>query len=127
MPDPSLTVILIDWFLKRRTRYALRVVSNIHDPRVLDALFEVLKTEDWNDRDTRFRRDLGVAIGAFGEEAVPKLAALLGSEFAAMQTAVLRALEKPGAWMRGRLFLDGLKCIRRMPTTKALRWRCWQS
>jgi HEAT repeat protein len=111
MPDPSLIVILIDWFLKRRTRYALRVVSKIRDQRVLEALFEVFKSEAWNDQrlDTRFRRDLRVAIGAFGEEAVPKLAGLLDSEFASMQIAVLRALGETGSLDAGAIILRWLE------------------
>ncbi|MGA2602303.1 MAG: hypothetical protein ABSH09_35505 [Bryobacteraceae bacterium] len=124
-PDPSLTVILIDWFLKRRTRYALRVVSKIRDHRVLEALFEVFKTEDWNDRDTRFRRDLGVAIGAFGEEAVVKLAALLSSEFTAMRIAVLRAMGETGSLDAGAIILGWLEMHQaNIPTaSRLLRWQ----
>lgn len=116
MPDPSLTVILIDWFLKRRTRYALRVVSKIHDPRVLEALFEVFKTEARNEKMwyTLFRRDLRVAIGGSARKPWSSWRRFWTRSSRRRRLPFCELWEKPAAWMLARLFSDGSKCIRRI-------------
>jgi HEAT repeat protein len=114
--DVSLTNALIEWFLKRRTRFALRVVSRIDSPKALDAFIGVFKAEEWSGRSLAhrnrsgrtFRRDLSAAIGRFGEQAVPKLAPLLKSEVIEMQVAVLQTLGRTGAANAGTIILDWL-------------------
>ncbi len=112
--DPSITATLLEWFLRRRSRFALRVISQIHDPRALEALVQVFETETWDDKiwDNPFRRDLRLAIGAFGRAAVPKLAPLLRSELVKMQIAVLEALGDSRSEDAGTLILSWLETLK---------------
>src|SRR5439155_13648318 len=118
--DVSLTDALLEWFLKRRTRFALRAVSRIDSPKALDAFMGVFEAEEWADRtlahrnssSRTFRRDLSAAIGRFGEQAVPKLAPLLNSEIIEMQIAVLQTLGRTGAASAGTIILDWLPTLK---------------
>src|SRR5439155_6563543 len=47
--DVSLTDALLEWFLKRRTRFALRAVSRIDSAKALAAFMGVFEAEEWAD------------------------------------------------------------------------------
>ena len=136
--DSSTEVALIEWFLKRPARFKLRVVSRLDTLRVLDALVDFLKTQDWQadwlpgdriqlslgrfgkDGLTRefrarhytFERDLGFSIGRFGERSVPRLTPLLAAENVCTQMATLRALGETGVAGAVTLILDWLHTLK---------------
>ncbi|MFN7939847.1 MAG: HEAT repeat domain-containing protein [Bryobacteraceae bacterium] len=107
--------ILVEWFLKRRRRYALRAIAGIHEPQVLDALVEVFQNEPLDIFDDPFVNQLGRAIGAYGEAAVTKIAPLLESESVEMQREVLTVLARTGSPAAGSLILDWLATLKPDP------------
>src|ERR1035438_7558582 len=64
MSDPAFISQLVDWFLQRRSRFALSVVSKINHPQVLNAFIQAFNNERWDEGHgrTAFRRDLQLAI-----------------------------------------------------------------
>jgi HEAT repeat protein len=136
--DSSVEAALIGWFLKRPTRFALRVVSRLDTLRVLDALVDFLKTQDWQvdwlpggriqlslgqfgkdgltrefrARHNTFERDLAFSIGRFGERSVPRLTPLLAAEKFCTQMATLRALGETGVVSAVTLILDWLHTLK---------------
>jgi HEAT repeat protein len=111
--DPPVAA-LIEWFLKRPTRFSLRVVSRLDNLRVLDALIDVLKTKDCkaDSPDDTFQRDLGSGIGRFGAQSVPRLAPLLRVDEVRTQMAALRALGETGTVDAGTVILDWLHTLK---------------
>lgn len=106
------TETLIEWFLKRRRRYALRVVSSSHSTQVLDALVEVLKTMTPEGAyDSAFRHQLVQAIGSYGDTATPRLGPLLQTESLDICRDVLAALAETSSPAAGALILGWLETI----------------
>lgn len=113
-PDPTIISRLVDWFLERRTRFALRVVSNLDHPQVLDSFIQVFNSERWSERLVRntFRRDLQSAIAAFGPTAVPKLVPFLLSDTVEMQIGALRALASTHSYDAGTAVSDWIGTLK---------------
>jgi hypothetical protein len=109
------TSILLEWFLKYRRRYALRVVSSIHETQVLDALIEALKSKPLDSFSDPFAGQLGGAVAAYGESAVAKLEPLLKSESVEMQLEVLAILAGTGSEAAASLILDWLDTLKPDP------------
>jgi HEAT repeat protein len=113
-PDPAVFSRLVGWFQERRSRFALRVVSKLDHPQVLDSLIRVFSNERWGERPggTAFRRDLQLAIAAFGAAAVPKMVPFLLSDTFEMQIGALRTLAKTRSSDAGKAILDWMGTLK---------------
>ncbi len=113
-PDLAIISRLVDWFLERRSRFALRVVSKINHPCMLNAFIEVFNDEQWSNRNhrTAFRRNLQLAIAAFGQAAVPKLVPFLLSDTIEEQIAALQGLGNTHSSDAGTAILNWLNALK---------------
>ena len=113
-PDPAVFSRLVGWFQERRSRFALRVVSKLDHPQVLDSFIRVFNNERWGESHgrTAFRRDLQSAIAAFGAAAVPKMVPFLLSDTFEMQIGALRALANTRSSDAGAAILDWMGTLK---------------
>jgi HEAT repeat protein len=113
-PDAETTTRLVEWFLESKSRFALLVISKIHQVEVLDALIHAFKDKKWEGLNPRLpsRRDFHLAIGGFGQAAVPKLSRLLKSSKLEIQIDVLRTLGQTSCRDAGTAILEWMGSIR---------------
>jgi hypothetical protein len=113
-PDPAVFSRLVDWFQERRSRFAIRVLSRLDHPQVLDSFVRVFNEESWGKKHfrTAFRRDLQSAIAAFGAAAVPKMVRFLLSETFEMQIGALQVLANTHSSDAGTAILDWIGTLK---------------
>ena len=113
-PGPAVFSRLVGWFQQRRSRFALRGISKLDHPQVLDSFVRVFNDEPWGQRHCRtaFRRDLQSAIAAFGAVAVPKMVPFLLSETSEMQIGALQALANTHSSDAGTAILDWMGTLK---------------
>ena len=113
-PDTQTTARLVAWFLESKSRFALLVISKISQSEVLDALIHAFRDKKWQSLNPRLpsRRDFHLAIGGFGQAAVPKLSRLLKSSKLEMQIDVLRTLGQTNSKDAGTAILDWMGSLR---------------
>lgn len=113
-PDTHTTTRLVEWFLESKSRFALLAISKIYQSEVLDALILAFRDKKWQGLNPRLpsRRDFHLAIGGFGQAAVPKLSKLLKSSKLEMQIDALRTLGRTSCIDAGTAILEWMGSIR---------------